>query len=86
MFPSKVFPVSIYISFHKYLFQLMFHYNGIISVFTAQKSLSLDFHIDPLLWVAPRGFLIRENHRYGSVISSRSVYNGWRIRSAYGDF
>jgi len=36
------------------------HYNCIINVFTAQKSLSLDFLIDPLLRAALRGFLIRE--------------------------
>lgn len=55
---QRVFPVSIYISFHKYLFQLMFHhhYNCIINVFTAQKSLSLDFHVDPLLWSGTSGF------------------------------
>lgn len=77
---QRVFPVSIYISFHKYLFQLMFlhHYNCIINVFTAQKSLSLDFHVDPLLRVAPRGFLIRENHHYGSFFffRARSITGG----------
>lgn len=56
-------------------------------VFVARSWLLLDFLVDA--FASGRtlvGFAIRETFAARFCLRTRSPYNGWRLRSAYGDF